>query len=810
MIKVIVSNALCAVCCIPAHSQNAKLTGVIRDEKHNPLPGATVFIRSLNIGAEADKQGLYTLSHIPLGTYGVSVKMNGYRTLTQTIRFSTPKTYSLDLYLKPDNRKLPEVVVTGSRERIDRKKSPVVVNTIDRQTFDAVQAVSLGQALNFQPGLRYEQDCQFCGYSQLRMNGLSGAYTQILIDGRPVFGPLTGYGLDQIPTVMIDRIEVISSGGSSIYGRNAIAGTVNIITRDPVIDGFQIETQTALIDGERSDNNISFAASTAGDNLNLSTLLYGNFRRRNWYDANDDQYSEIPKISNNSFGFNSYYRPGDRSKLKLESHFIDESRRGGTDFEKPVDKAKMALQLDHQIYGGQLSYELDSKDQTNHYSAYLWSQAVYRKEDVHKPMAMPSMNMKGKSMSEMKPGAMKPGEMSTSGMKSMYMLMTDRTRSFSGIAGLQWNKIFHRVLRDEAAWVSGIEGDREKLKVKYSHKRETDKIHTDQSVWNTAAYARFSFNPLRKLTTAIGARLDWVHIDSDYLFQDHTERHSDYATTELSPGLNLRYAFSDHLRLRTSYASGFRAPQASVLMMIDDAPADQNLKTEKSDNFTASLNWDYASPQFYMEILLEGFYTQIDNPFITEPQDQDDYLRKLIRNGVRSRVSGINFRIDNSFHSRIQTQVGLTWQSARYDKPEEILDRDKIAEGGASSSKKIMRTPNLYGYFTAHFEMSNRFDLDLSGVYTGSMVVPYYGGGTLWEGKASFYDSPEFFELNTQLNHHLPLITDCEIDLSAGVQNIFNRYQDNFDSGPNRSNSFIYGPYRPRTFFVGIKIGNLD
>lgn len=788
---------ICLLSHIWVYAQSAKLTGTIQDENHNPLPVTSIFIRSLNTGIQAGENGSYTLAHIPLGTYTVSVQMTGYHTFTKTIHLKTARTYRLDAYLKPDTQELEEVVVTGSRARTDRQKSPMVVKVIGKQTLDRVQAVSLGQGIDFQPGLRYEDNCQLCGFSQLRMNGLSGDYTQILIDGRPIFGPLSGYGLDQIPAVVIDRIEAVSGGGSSLYGRNAIAGTVNIITKQPVIDGFQIKTHTALTDGERSDDNISFAASTADDHLNTGGYFYGNFRRRNGWDANGDQYSEIPKLSNHSFGFNSYYKPGDRSKVKLESHFINEFRRGGTDFGKTLNESEFALQLKHQIYGGQLRYELDSRDQTNHYSAYLSSQTVYRKKDVHKRMVMQSME---KPMSGMK---------SMSGMKPMDMNMYDRARSFSGIGGLQWDKTFHRVLHDRAAWISGVAVNCDKLKLKYSHKKDTDPKKDDQKVWNTAIYSRFSFNPIEKLTTSIGARLDLVSVTNDYLFQDDTERQTDYSTGVLSPRVNLRYDFSNHLRLRTSYASGFRTPQATILMMVDDTPAGKNLKTEKSDNLTASFDWDHTSSRLYTEILLEGFYTQIDHPFITEPQDNDDYLSKVKRNGSGAYVSGINFRIDNSFDQKIQTQVGITWQAARYDKPEEILDREKITEGGISSSKKIMRTPNLYGYFTAHYEISNRFSSDLSGVYTGSMVVPYYGGGELWNGKARFYDSPEFLELDAALDYQVHLTADHEVDLRAGIQNILNSYQDNFDSGPKRSNSFIYGPYRPRTFFVGIKIGNL-
>ena len=98
------------------------------------------------------------------------------------------------------------------------------------QNIQLVQA----QGLNFQPGVRVETNCQNCGFQQVRINGLDGPYTQILIDSRPIFSALSGvYGLEQIPANMIERVEVMRGGGSALFGSSAIAGTINIITRSP-------------------------------------------------------------------------------------------------------------------------------------------------------------------------------------------------------------------------------------------------------------------------------------------------------------------------------------------------------------------------------------------------------------------------------------------------------------------------------------------------------------------------------------------------------------------------------------------------
>ena len=123
---------------------------------------------------------------------------------------------------------------------------------VSRKLFENTNSVCLAQGLNFQPGLRVETNCQNCGTQQVRINGLDGAYSQILIDSRPIFSALAGvYGIEQIPANMIDRVEVIRGGGSALFGANAIAGVINIITKEPTSNSVEVANTTNLIYGEK-------------------------------------------------------------------------------------------------------------------------------------------------------------------------------------------------------------------------------------------------------------------------------------------------------------------------------------------------------------------------------------------------------------------------------------------------------------------------------------------------------------------------------------------------------------------------------
>ena len=133
------------------------------------------------------------------------------------------------------SQQLNSVVVTANRYATKRQEAATIVNVLSPVLFETTAGACVADALNFQPGLRVENSCSNCGKTDLRINGLQGQYTQILMDSRPVFSSMASvYGLEQVPAAMIDRIEVVRGGGSAMYGANAIAGVVNIITKEPV------------------------------------------------------------------------------------------------------------------------------------------------------------------------------------------------------------------------------------------------------------------------------------------------------------------------------------------------------------------------------------------------------------------------------------------------------------------------------------------------------------------------------------------------------------------------------------------------
>ena len=273
------------------------ITGKITNSKGETIPFASIQIDKTTEGVSADENGKYQLKTSKTGAIKLVASSTGYIAINKSITITQNKrNYTQNFVLKEFAEVLNEITVTGTRTNKRRTKNPVIVNVISSQILDNVQACNLSEGLKFQTGLRVETDCQTCNYTQLRMNGLSGGYSQILINGRPIFSPLTGlYGLEQIPTNMIDRIEVVRGGGSALYGSSAIGGTVNVITKIPKFNDYSFGYTYQNIDGA-SDQIISGNATVINEERNAGISFFINNRTRNLYDANGDNYSELPEL----------------------------------------------------------------------------------------------------------------------------------------------------------------------------------------------------------------------------------------------------------------------------------------------------------------------------------------------------------------------------------------------------------------------------------------------------------------------------------------------------------------------------------
>ena len=195
---------------LPSIKTGANVSGVITEKATGePLSHVSVRVLGTMLVSVTDVEGRYRLENLPEGKLMIEVRSTGFRVIKQAIDMMRNTQRTFDFALDEDEISLDEVVVSSNRSLSLRRNAPTLVNVVDTRMFDISHSLCLAQGLNFQPGVRTEDNCANCGFSQVRINGLDGHYSQILIDSRPVFSALQGvYGLEQIPANMVERVEV--------------------------------------------------------------------------------------------------------------------------------------------------------------------------------------------------------------------------------------------------------------------------------------------------------------------------------------------------------------------------------------------------------------------------------------------------------------------------------------------------------------------------------------------------------------------------------------------------------------------------
>lgn len=736
--------------CLQAHTQ---ISGRITDAKTNtPLPGVNVVILGARLGAVTDKDGVFTISSVPNAPYTLRISFVGYQ--TQELQIGATQTFPIQIGLKEQAFKGDEVVVTATRSEKFKRDVPVVVNVVDDEIFEATQSVNLAEGLIYQPALRVETNCQNCSFSQVRLNGMEGGYSQILIDGRPIFSALDGvYGLDQMPTAMIERVEVVRGGGSALFGGNAIAGTINIITKEPINTGFEVATNQSFIGGDEPDRNYTMNASFVSDDQLTGLSVFGVVRNRNHYDHDGDGFSEITTLQNQSFGARAFYRTGPLSKFIVDIHHLYEDRRGGNRFEFEPHEADIAEALTHKVWGGGISYEtLFATDRTHAFTVYISGRRTDRD----------SYYGAGRD-----PNA--------------YGMTQNRTLA----AGAKYAIAVGSVQNNELTF--GIDAQIDHLEDEMPAYNRL----TDQTIKQAGFYAQSDWEMTEKFTMLLGVRID---------------NHSKMNGPVINPRTNLLLKATDRLQFRVSGAMGFRAPQAfdedlhiesvgGEALLIERSP---DLGPERSSSYTGSIDYSDNERQLPYGITLEGFYTQLNDPFILEEGSPDANGNKILikKNGGGAVVKGITLDARAFFTTTFQLLGGFTMQSGRYNDPVEWAD-DLFSD-------RILRAPTVYGYYTAIWQAHPVVNLSVSGTYTGPMYAPHFAG---YIAEDRLEKTPSFFETNVKIDFDLEFgPTIPELEIQFGIQNIFNSYQSDFDQGINRDAGYVYGPGRPRTFYTGIKV----
>jgi outer membrane receptor for ferrienterochelin and colicins len=741
----------------------------IRDaETRRTIRGATV--RNVTSGAITDFRGVALLRECT-DTVVVRTTMAGYDPRVDTVVIGSIGD-TLTLYLEPRSFDAAQITVTGARTAQPRDESPILVSLTDRDALRAVQALSMAEGLSFQPGLRLENNCQNCGFTQVRLNGLQGPYTQILIDSRPVFSSLAGvYGLEHIPIEMIDRIEVVRGAGSALYGAGAVAGTVNVIPRDPTTTSLSASSTGSWLNGRTPDAMTSLRGTWASADLSTGVSVFGVTRSRSAYDHNGDTYSEVPLTRTTSGGMRAVHEFSERDRLTLDAHWIREFRRGGNLFDRPPYEADIAEQIDHAIAGGAVSYEHAFDDRASRLHLYVSARSTGRASYYGGTGGDPAMASEA----------------------ARFFGTTDDE---IGVAGVQVTTRSWSIGTIPLLVIGGVEvqhADVDDAMPGYARRIE-------QRINDVGSYAQVQIAPGSSISVALGLRADALRIDGRYRFDSLSSESVNTSFFVLNPRISVIGRINDDWQLRTTYASGFRGPQAFDedlhISTLQGAARlirlDPSLRPELSHSITLSMDGTMATPTTALGITADLFATMLTSPFVTAltsdslPGSNASIARKT--NGDASYVAGTNLELRYALARTFELTTSLTLQLARYTTAQVMAESD---QGAVVTTQSILRTPDVYASAIATWTPTSALTFDASCVLTGPMWV-------VNERLIERIRTPWFADLGIQ-GTYATRLGNVGVTLGLGIVNILNAYQRDLERGSQRDAAYFYGPLRPRT-----------
>ena len=765
-ILILIMSLLPIVAMAQKHTDANLLGHVINSKTGEHVAYVSVFLQGTTIGDATDESGHFHIANCPEGTFTVVVRGVGFKQMEREVTFERNKTVELDFRLEPDAVALGQVVVTATQHAVSRQETPSVVGVVGIKQLEAASAVNLAEGLRFQTGVCVENTCQNCGANEVRINGLGGAYSQVLIDSRPVNSALASlYLLEQLPAALIEQVEVMRGGGSALYGSNAIGGVINVITKEPLRNSASVGNITRLVGGQSIDWSNSFNASVVSDSRKAGLFRYGNNRHREPYDHDGDGFSEIGLMKVHMVGMRGYLRTSDYSKLNVEYHNIGDFRRGGDRFDLPANQAHVAEGGEHDIHCGSAKWDWFSRDGLSHASVFASAQYVDRE------------SYNGEREDDEPFG-------------NSYGYTSDLTTN----EGVLYSRHFGRLLFMPAELTAGIE---------HTYGHLSDRLLSDS-------------NTLDQSTSVLSAYLqnEWKNRHWNLLVGVRVDKHNLLDNPVVSPRLNLRYAPVEHLVLRAGYSSGFRAPQVydedlhvgavnGELYRITNAAG---LRQERSQTFSTSADLCFHLGEMEGDLLVEGFYTRIDDAFINELLFADTtggFRHYARRNSDGAQAGGISADLKLQY-STFVFELGGTWQRSRYSGRGQEWDEGRYEQ-------RMERMPDLYGHFSATYAPFDGLELMAMGTFSGPMLV--YHSVAHDEEKHSHATeveqvvTPSFFDLTLKAEYGFTLpSTRCRLTAAAGVQNVFNSFQRDFDSGPDRDSSYIYGPTLPRTLFLSLRL----
>jgi len=770
-------------------ANRVEITGIITDAvSEEPIPFASAQIEGTSLGTVADSTGQFVIRHVPPGDHTLLVSSVGYETNRLTINTLSTSNSQLELTLLPVQIESKGIVVTGTRTPRYIKDVPVFTEIVSRASIEDKSAHNIFEALEGESGIRVEQQCQGCNFSILRMQGLGADHTQILLDGQPVYSGLANvYGLQQMSTADVDQIEIVKGAGSALYGSNAIAGAINIVSSIPR----KSEGKVGIELGEHGTNNYDISAGTKKENHSI--FLFAQQSEQDELDETGDVnapggidepdgWIDRVRASAKNIGFNLFLDDvfaGDQ--LVFRGRLLNETRLGGwlTDcqFENPFAPASERIITNR--YNGQVEY-------------HLW---LPRGAEINTSLSF--TNHKRDATNDTFLGDYEEAYGESPPVDLMRPYVADEDLLAVNLNVIQPVNKKHRLLvggqfSHNKLNESGLYLD--------SDSREPYTSTSSKKANEFGAYLQDEFKLNDKLEIVAGLRFDYHDSEDEFRGSGDVLTQGleplEYEESTVNPRFSVKYSATEDLVFRGSIGTGYRVPYgfSEDLHLCSGSPRVYKggaLKPEKSLSY--SITADYTKTKITVSMNL--YHTELKDAIAfadADVQVADLGYTYQWENIDDAYVMGAEF--NGSLAVAKDVVIGARFEifDGEYDNPRE----DWVGTIFEESSKKISRYPQISGGLKLDYSPS-KWNLIVDADYKGKMYIDLTEPADPADVK--IYETESFVVLNAKLSR---TIFD-RYNIYIGARNLtdYTQEEKHIDDA-----AFMYAPVYGRIIYGGLQI----
>jgi len=549
------------------------VTGTIRDcDSGNPLSGANIVIKGTDRGVNTGSDGTFSIRTEKGPRAVLFISFVGYQELSRSISFKEGEnSISLDLCLKPEIQQMPVLFVTATRTPEMPAEIPARIAAISGTEIMELPVNNTDEALQAVPNIHFDRDFGiFSKNSSVTMRGLNGSYRAlILMDGVPL-NKTDGGGINwnRLIPDNIERIEVMKGPVSAVYGSNAMAGVINVITRKPA-SRFEGEAKAFYGTYQTFGGLVKFGGNLVRNDRGLYYNVTGFYRQGKGYvvepEDTRDKYDTNTYLKEGTVAGKLGYQFNGNNKIELEYNYYNDIRGAGT-----------------RVYEDLGSYNRYPTHFARLSSFNRWGKNRLR---INGFFQHENYIRQNESLSK------------KSGKYTLYE--TDSKRMDYGL----WANLSHQI-RHNQALIFGLDVKQGGVNATNTYYTSSDILKNQGTMSFLALFAEYRLNLIRdKMTISGGLRWDiaWF-TDGSFVVEDPSSLTdfmaafpSDFPDENwnaISPKLGIKYNFNPHQNIYLSYAHGFRPPILDDMCKNGNISkgfkmANPQLQPESLDNFEA-------------------------------------------------------------------------------------------------------------------------------------------------------------------------------------------------------------------------------